>query len=68
MTVLHAKMLTSVLYFLVKMHVTREPTVNVKILMDHINVFAKMDIFQPAMNRVIHVISQQKEISYLLFS
>ena len=68
MTVLHVKMLTSVLFCMAKIHVTRELTASVKTSMDHINVFAKKDIFQPAMTRVINVISQQHEISYLLFS
>ena len=66
MTVLHVKMLTSVLFCMAKMHVTRELTASVKTSMDHINVFVKRDIFQPAMIRVIHVISQRHEISYLV--
>ena len=56
MTVLHVKMLTNVLHCMAKMHVTRVQIANVKTSMDLINAYAKRDIFQPAMTRVIHAI------------
>ena len=53
-TVLHVKMLTNVLRCMAKMLVTRVQIASVKTLMDLINVYAKRDIFQPAMTWVIH--------------
>lgn len=68
MTVLLVKMLTNVLHYMAKILVTRELTANVKTSMDHINVFAEKDIFQPAMTRVIHTIPCKYIFILLRFS